>query len=59
MISLKTGSCTALAALVGENQRNSRSPFSGHVFCWRFTSNGKICTSQATTAPLFKRFLYE
>ena len=59
MISLKTGSCTAFAAAIGENQCNSRSPFSRHVFCWCFTSNGKTCTSQATTAPLFKRFLYE
>ena len=56
---LKTGSCTALAAPVGENQWNSRSPLSGQLVCWRFTFNGKTCTSQATTAPFFRRFLYE
>ena len=55
----QTGSCTALAAPVGENQWNSRSPLSGQLVCWRFTFNGKTCTSQATTAPFFRRFLYE
>ena len=57
MMSLRAASRTALAALVRENHWTSRSPRSGQLFCWRFTFSGKTRTTQATTAPLFNRFL--
>jgi hypothetical protein len=52
----KAGSRTILKASVRENQRASRSFFSGHPLFWRFTSRGNTRTSQATTAPLFSLF---
>jgi hypothetical protein len=58
MISLSMGSCTVSAASFAESHFTSRCSFSGHCLLCRVTFSGKTYTSETTTTPLLRRFLY-